>query len=235
LWLPLEATGGLADGRSYVGDLGLKEERSTEIVIGISSDTGRFSLSPQIFFRKVNNYIQGVPSTSMLANMVSTMMTGVPALQFSNVDAEIWGADVAWKFDISDRWFLDGIVGHSRGRRTDVSDNLYRLAPLSGSVGLTYAAESWSIKPEVALYAKQNKVSAYNGELPSSGYELVNVAFAWNPKDSLRIEARVDNLFDQTYQDHTVGVNRAMGSDILIGERLYGAARTLSAGVIFSF
>ena len=36
-------------------------------------------------------------------------------------------------------------------------------------------------------------------------------------------------------QDHLVGINRAMGSDIPVGERLYGTERTLSAGVIFSF
>ena len=171
----------------------------------------------------------------MTANLVSMMMSGAPALQFSNVDAEIWGADLAWKFDITDRLYLDGIATYSRGKRTDVSDNLYRLAPLNGSVGLTYAADSWSVKPEIVFYSEQDKVSAYNGEQSSSGYELVNVAFSWDATDTLRVEARVDNLFDETYQDHLAGINRAMQSDILVGERLYGAERTIRAGVIFSF
>ena len=235
LWLPLQATGGLADGRSYIGDLTLEEERSNEIVVGITRDLDRFSISPQVFFRKVDNYIQGIPSTNMIANLVSTMMTGAPALQFSNVDAEIWGADIAWKFDLTDHWFLDGIASYSRGRRVDVSDNLYRLAPLNGSLGLTYATDSWSIKPEVVLYAKQDKVSSFNNEPKTPGYELVNIAFAWSPVEQLRVEARVDNLLDETYQDHLTGINRAMGSDIPVGERLYGAERTISAGVIFSF
>ena len=55
------------------------------------------------------------------------------------------------------------------------------------------------------------------------------------PTPSLRMEARVDNVFDATYQDHLAGVNRAGGSDIAIGSRLYGAERTFGAGVIFSF
>lgn len=235
LWLPLQATGGLADGRSYVGNLNLDQERSNEIVGGLTSNFGRVSLSPQVFFRKVDNYIQGIPSTNMTANMVTTMMTGAPALQFSNVDAEIWGADIAWKIDLADKWYIDGIASYSRGKRTDVSDNLYRLAPLNGSVGLAYVSESWSIKPEVVFYAKQNKVSAFNDELATPGYELVNIAFDWSPLQSLRLEARIDNLLDETYQDHLVGINRAMGSDIAVGQRLYGAERTLSAGIIFSF
>lgn len=235
LWLPLQATGGLADGRSYIGNPDLEEERSNEIVVGLSSNVGRVSLSPQIFFRNVDNYIQGTPSTNILANVVSTMMSGSSALQFSNVDAEIWGADIAWKIDLNDNWFLDGVASYSRGKRTDVSDNLYRLAPLNASLGLTYAADSWAIKPELVVYARQNKVSSFNNERATPGYELVNIAFSWDPTQSLRMEARIDNLLDETYQDHLVGINRAMGSDIPVGDRLYGAERTLSAGLIFSF
>jgi outer membrane receptor protein involved in Fe transport len=76
---------------------------------------------------------------------------------------------------------------------------------------------------------------AYNHEQATRGYELVNIAFAWDPLASLRVEARIDNLLDETYQDHLVGINRASDSGMAVGERLYGPERTLSAGVIFSF
>ena len=235
LWLPMQATGGLADGRTYVGDLGLEEERSNEIVLGITARTDRLIISPQVYFRKVDNYIQGVPSDDMMVNMIATMMSGTPALQFANVDAEIWGADIAWKFDLSEHLFLDGIASYSRGRRTDVSDNLYRLAPANGSIGITYSAANWSVKPELVIYGDQDKVSSYNGEQDTSGYELVNVAFNWEPSDTVRLEARLDNLLDRSYQDHLAGVNRAMGSGIPVGTRLYGAGRTVSAGVVLTF
>jgi len=144
-------------------------------------------------------------------------------------------ADIAWKVDLNDQWSIDGIASYSRGERTDVSDYIYRLAPFNGSIGLTHATETWSIKPEVVLYSKQDKVSAYNTEQETPGYEIVNVAFGWDPLETLRVEARINNLLDETYQDHLVGINRAMGSGIPVGERLYGAERTISAGVIFSF
>ena len=235
LWLPLQATGGLADGRTYIGNLNLRAERSNEVVIGLSSHKGRVSLSPQIFFKKIEDYIQGMPSMNSVANMVSTMMSGTPPLQFANVDAEIWGADVAWKVDLTEHLFLDGIASFARGRRADLDDKLYRLAPMNGSVGLTYDRGSWSVKPELVVYAKQDRVSSFNGEQETAGYELVNVEFSWNPLPSLRIEARIDNLLNETYQDHLAGTNRAGGGDIATGLRLYGAERTLSAGVAFNF
>jgi iron complex outermembrane receptor protein len=235
LWLPLQATGGLADGRNYIGGLDLDEERSNEITIGFGKDIGRFTVSPQVFFKRIDGYIQGVPSTNMIANMVSQMMSGSPALQFSNVDAEIYGADIAWKVELSDQWYMDGIASWARGKRRDVDDNLYRLAPPNASVGVTWENDALSLTTEVVAYAKQDKVSVFNNEQQTPGYELVNAALIWNPLDSLRVEARIDNLLDETYQDHVAGINRANGSDIPVGERLYGAERTLSAGLIWSF
>ncbi|HLU07640.1 MAG TPA: TonB-dependent receptor [Woeseiaceae bacterium] len=235
LWLPLEATGGLADGRTYIGGINLEPERSNEIVVGFSHDAGRFSVSPQFFYRSVDDYIQGVPSSNTIANMVSTMMSGELPLAFANVDAKLWGGDMAWQYTLADRWSLDGILSYVRGERRDTSDNLYRLAPLNGSIGLTYSAGSWWVKPELVAYAKQDRVSLYNSEQATPGYEVVNIAFAWEAGDSLRLEARLDNLLDETYQDHLVGINRAAGSDIPVGERLYGAGRTVTVGVIASF
>lgn len=235
LWLPLQATGGLADGRSYIGNTALRAERSSEIVLGFARESGRATFSPQVFYRRVDGYIQGIPSSNRVANMVSQMMTGAPALEFGNVDAEIWGADLAWKFDLSERWTLDGIASFARGQRTDVSDKLYRLAPPNASLGITWSSHSLAITSQLVGYAQQDKVSVYNDEQPTAGYALVNAMIVWNPADALRVEARVDNLLDRTYQDHVAGINRANGSDIPVGERLYGAERTLSAGFVYRF
>ena len=235
LWLPMQATGGLADGRTYIGNLDLEAERSNEVVVGLSTEIGRFAMSPQLYFRRIDDYILGVPSESMLANMIATMMSGTEPLQFDNVDAEIWGIDAAWSYELSDRLLLDGIVSLARGKRTDTNDHLYRLSPLNGSVGLTWAAEDWSLKSEVIGYADRDRVSVINNESSTPGYWLVNLGFRWTPLPALRVEARIDNLLDEAYQNHVTGINRARGSDIPVGERLWGAGRTLSAGLIYRF
>lgn len=235
LWLPLQATGGLADGRSYIGGLGLDVERSNEIAAGFARRVGRLTVSPEAFYRRVDGYIQGVPSTSKLANRVSQMMSGMPALQFVNVDAEIWGIDLAWNVALGDHWYADGIASWSRGKRRDAHDNLYRLAAPNASAGLNWEFDRLSMTTELVAYAKQDKVSGYNAEQTTPGYALANAMLVWSPRDTLRFEARVDNLFDRSYQDHTAGINRARGSDIAVGERLYGAERGVSVGVFWTF
>lgn len=235
LWLPLQATGGLADGRTYIGNLALEEERSKEIVFGVSASMGRLVISPQAFYKRVEDYIQGTPSTNTVANMVSTMMNGAAPLQFDNVDAEIWGMDAAWRYELNRDLFLDGVVTVVRGRRTDVDDDLYRLSPFNASVGLTYSAETWSLRSEVIAYAEQDRVASYNDETKTPGYWIVNMGLAWNPVAPLRVEARLENVLNESYQDHVTGINRAEGSDIPVGTRLFGAERAVSAGLIYSF
>lgn len=235
LWLPLQATGGLADGRSYVGNLALDAERSNEIAVGIEWAAGRFSISPQAFFKSVDDYIQGVPAQNAVANMIATMMSGQPALQFGNVDAELYGVDLGWRYALTDRLSLDGTAGFTRGRRTDRSDNLYRLPPLNGSVALNYVDSNWSMRAEILAYDGQDDVSDYNEEATTPGYGIVNASATWQASRALRFELHAENLFDRTYQEHLAGVNRVREVDVPIGERLYGADRTLTVAAILEF
>ena len=49
LWLPLQATNGLADGNNYVGDIDLDPEKAYEVGLGFNWTAGRFYLEPRAF------------------------------------------------------------------------------------------------------------------------------------------------------------------------------------------
>ena len=235
LWLPLQATGGLADGRNYIGNLGLSAERSNEIALGIDWSGDRFSISPQAYYRDVSDYIQGVPATVMPANMLAAMMSGNGALQFDNVDAEIYGLDLGWRYSLTERVGVEGNASYTRGRRTDVADNLYRLPPLNASLALNYVEGGLSLRGELIAFDRQDRVSTYNSELPTAGYGVVNAAASWQLSRRLRVDVEASNLFDRGYQDHLAGVNRVRNVDLPPGERLWGAERTFTLGAVVTF
>ena len=151
------------------------------------------------------------------------------------MQAEIYGFDVGWDLSLSQALRLDGTLSYARGKRTDLSDNLYRLPPLNGSIGLEYAGSAWTLRGELVAYDDQDRVSAYNDEPITAGYGIVNALLAWRPTGSLRLELAASNLFDKGYQDHLAGVNRVRDADIPLGERLYGAERTVTIGAILTF
>lgn len=222
LWIPLEATGGLADGRTYIGDLYLDPEVSHQIELALDLETAAAYLEPRLFYRDVSDYIQGVPSTNPAA-------TGIDpnALQFANVDAALYGADAAWGYRFDEHWRLDGIVSYVRGKRDDITDNLYRIAPLNGTVGLGYEAAAWNITAEVVFYDRQDKVSATNGETRTGGYALMNLYGRYRMKQGLTVSGGIGNVFDRRYAAHVTGINRAAGSDVAVGQRVPGEGRNL--------
>ncbi len=225
LWLPMEATAGLADGFTYIGDINLKPETSIEFTAGIDWSLGSFELSPEAYFRDVKNYIQGVPSTNMTANMFALMMGGSLPLQFVNVNAEFYGLDLAYEYAVSEAWILRGNLGYVRGKRVDVEDNLYRIAPLSSFLELTFNRERYFVSLESIASSKQNKVSAYNNEKSSAGWGIANLRCGFSLGSMMDIHLGVENIFDKAYQDHLGGYNRVADSDVSVGERLYSTGR----------
>jgi iron complex outermembrane receptor protein len=220
LWVPLQSTGGLADGNVYIGDINLDPEVSHQVELGLNMATRNAYFEPRIFYRYVNDYIQGIPTTNPDA-----LALNPNTLQFANVDAKLCGADVAWGYAIDRHWSLGGIVSYVRGKRDDISDDLYRIAPLNGTLGLNYDAGSWDVTAEGVFYDKQDNVSTTNRETESGDYGLMNLYGKYQVRSNLSLSGGVGNVFDREYAPHVTGVNRAGGSDVAIGERVPGDGR----------
>jgi iron complex outermembrane receptor protein len=229
LWVPLSITGGLADGRNYVGNLNLKPETSREINLGLSKNKANFSIQPQIFYRQIDNYIQGTPSTDSAVNSLSDLMAGSTALIYSNTNAEIYGLDTNWNLSINNQWSADGVVSYVRGKRTDVKDNLYRIAPTNARISVNYQSAQLplEISVESIIYARQKHVASYANESQTAGYGIVNLSAKWTVNNALQVHSGITNLFDRYYANHLNSVNRNGGSDIAVGEVIPGMGRTL--------
>lgn len=242
LWLPLQATAGLADGRTYTGNLDLDPEVAHELELGLDWESSKTIISPRLFYRDVKDYIQGTepgaPAAVMFVNMMNVMngTNNAPPLEFNNVDAVFYGFDIDWSHQINHHWSLNGVLNYVRGKRDDIKDDLYRVAPLNGLVAINYAHSDWKVSLENFIYRKQDKVSATNRELPSSGYGVINLKGSWQSTEQLKIGFGIDNVADRRYSDHLAGVNRVNGNaDLAVGERLPATGRNIFARVDYSW
>ncbi|REL27474.1 TonB-dependent receptor [Thalassotalea euphylliae] len=225
LWLPMEATAGLADGRTYIGNINLNSEQAYQLDLGVNYLDQQLSISPHIFYQRIDDYIQGtpLPMSEMAARMVAQMMAGdANPLQFANVDAELYGLDVNWQYKLSEHWQISGIASYVRGERRDIDDELYRIAPFNGQMTVSYQGNDFTTNLTLVAVASQNKVSKTNLEQASSGYGLVNLDAQYFVSTSLTIKAGIDNLLDKDYRSHLSGYNRVQGSDIPAGQRVPG-------------
>ncbi len=229
-WLPTPASGGLADGNTYVGDLGLDPEVATGLEAGFDFVSPRAYLRPTVHVSWIDDYIQGTLAEPVTPGVVDTplemvsAMNGDPTpLRFSNVEAKIYGLDADFGYALTGGWRIDGVLSLARGERTDVDDNLYRIAPARLRTGLTYEASAWSATLESVAVAEQTRVSSENSEAQTPGYVIVNAYAQIDLNDQLTLSAGAENLLDQPWRDHLGGYNRNSGLGVSVGERLPGA------------
>lgn len=229
LWTPLSASAGRADGRTYLGDVDLDPETSFQLAATASHHGDGWSLRFTPFYNHVHNYIQGSPINR-------PDESGRPVLQFTNFDrVDLYGAELEGRFDFTDRLGLSGHLSYVRGRNRDTGDDLYRIAPLHGLVDLGWEDERWEAHFEMEWAASQNEVSQFNGEQPTGGYALLHLRTAFEFIEGLRLGVGVENLLDESYEDHLTGVNRVGGSDVPVGDRIPGAGRFLYADLSWEF
>lgn len=240
LWLPAESTGGLADGKTYIGNPALKPEIAQEYELGFDLTVGALSLYPRVFYKDVSDFIHGTPVNDMLANnfaqMLANMGMGTPnPLQFSNVDARYRGFDMDGNYEINSRVAVRGVISLVRAERKDIVDDLYRISPDNMILAIDYRGDGWSGSLESVTYAKQDRVSATNLEQKTAGYTLINLSTSFRPSNDLEIGLGVNNLFDREHYDHLGAYNRAVNPDIALRARLPGLGRNVYGRMMWYF
>jgi iron complex outermembrane receptor protein len=242
LWLPLEATAGLADGQLYLGNVALESERARQIEFGVDMTAGALRLHPRAFYYHIDDYIQGTPlaaenPATRFVRMMNAMngMNRADPLQFNNVEARLYGLDMDWSLRLTDRLALSGLVNYVRGSRRDIDDDLYRIAPPNASLRVDYMQGPWSAMVETVAYAAQDEVSATNREQTSSGYATVNLRGVWQASDGLQFAIGVDNVFDREYAPHLGGYNRVRNPDVPKLQRLPAPGMNVFGRVLYTF
>jgi len=225
LWMPLQSTNGLADGHNYVGNITLKSEKAKELGVGLNWKNRNNYVAPQLFYRKVDDFIQGTPATDAVVKMVSTSNGDANPLQWDNVNAIFYGLDMDWGMKLNSDWRIDGVISYVRGERDDISDNLYRIAPLNGTTSIQRVKAGTKMGVEVVAYAQQNKVSVTNDEKQSGGYSYFNLFGSTHLMKNVELSGGIGNIFNKAYASHTAGTNRVADSGVVLGKRIPGAGR----------
>lgn len=245
-YIPLQATAGLADGNNYVGNINLKPEVAYEADLGLTFTGDRLSFSPNVYYHRINHYITGVAYDASPGTIDSDVervsrVNGDPTpLRYANVEAEIYGADMAAGYRLSNAWQLNGGASYTRGKRTDTNDDLYRISPARLRLGVVYDHADWRLSARERYVFQQHHIAqshldAKVGSPRTGGYALTDVSAQYRATEHVSLTVGIDNLFNRRYRDFMSGYNRAGGSSSPLGSRLPGAGRNAYATLEASF
>ncbi len=217
IWHGSKANAGFADGKTYMGNLGLDVETAYQADFSLDWHTADAYITPSAFYHYVENYIMGTAAGS-----------GMSAdLKWDNTDAQFFGAELEAGYRFTDNLRTDASVNYVRGMRvSDLNgdDDLYRIAPLNGRLQLTYEQSNWSTSMEGVFVADQGDVAGYNDEQSTKGYMQLNLRAQYEPYQGLVIATGMENVLDEQrynhlggYQNHDVTAQR----NFLPGRNMY--------------
>lgn len=230
LWTPANASAGLADGRTYLGNPDLDPEQSFQISLGATRRGDSWSATLTPFYQRVRDFIQGTPHPTRVDP------AGLPVLQYQNLRrAELYGAEFVFDWTLHERVTLTTSASVVRATNRETDEALYRVAPFHGLTSLAYRHDGWEATVESEWSAAQNRVATTQNEPTTPGFGLVHLRAARTFANRIRLEVGVENVFDKRYADHLGGINRVPGGDLAVGQRVPGPGRSFYTGMNWTF
>lgn len=232
--------GWLGDGNGYVGDIDLDPEIAHTASATFNwrvDDNNLFSVTS--YYTYVDDFVDARPVGSFNPRMA--MMVTRPLLQFSNLDAELYGVEMQARKQLlgggGHSVTLDTRLAYTRGERSDDGGNLYHIMPLNVKTAVEHATSAWTNRFELEWVDRKDKVDDLRLETETGNYALVNIAteYRWQ---KFTFRAGVNNLADRDYDLPLGGVYL---SGWLAGDRsaqfagLPGEGRSVNVGVQYKF
>ncbi|WP_265436815.1 TonB-dependent hemoglobin/transferrin/lactoferrin family receptor [Aeromonas media] len=216
-----------------IANTDLKEETSHSVEWGLSGEGENWSIKPALFYNRYYNFIDWREVGLRLSD-------GVILRQYRNVaKAETWGAEIAASYWLTQEWELATKLGWVDGEDSQ-GEALRTLTPLEGNTRLSYQTHDWSLGVQADYAAAMSRVPSCGNSLTkrqdacltSAGWFSLAMTADWLITDALKVNLKLDNLFDTRYTRYQDVAGLEAGTDASLFTQ---SGRTLSASLRYTF
>ena len=195
-----------------MGDPEIKPERSTQGDIWLDASYQRVAFSFNVFYRYMNDFIT-LARTDLPKRLP---MAPLPVYRYVNGDAKYWGLETSADFLLTRTLTLLAALNYLWGQNDLLDEPVLGVTPFGGSLGLRYdhPADIWYLQGAVRARGDQNRVATSLGEVPTDGYATGDIRGGVLIFKNLRLDAGVENLWDQEYTNHLNTKNPLTGMQI---------------------
>lgn len=210
----------------FVGDPALAPERNTQIDLWLEGDYTHWSLSANVFARRLDDYI------TLRATELSPRMMGGPetVYQYANGTATFYGGEASVARHFSLGLIAEVRGGYLWGKDVTLDEPALGVTPLQGDVRLRYEPDEgrFFIESVLHLVGKQTRVAATRGEEPTGGYETLDLKGGVSVTEGVALQFGVTNLTEVTYVNHLNAKNPYTGVQLPEPGRVFFADLTVS-------
>lgn len=186
------------DRYDYIGNPGLKNEKSVEGSASIGYKTNRLSAKMSSSYFRISDYIVGKPDATLVPMTIGASGVKIyTALDY----ATIFNADLMLEYQLSTHLKWKGLLAYNYGKDFD-NGNLPFISPLSYSSSLGFKKEKVSAELTIQGNATQTQFSPFYGEDRTPAYAILNFYSGYSfrlEKSKWNVGAGIENVFDSYY------------------------------------
>lgn len=218
VWLPLWENGALAvnymhsyrapaleelynfgphpgNGFFEVGNPALKREMSDGVDLSLRHQARRFRFEGNVFNYHMHDFVYLQPAGGFDG--------GLPVGDYLQADARFMGAEARAEFALANSlWLLTGFDAVD-ANLTESRQNLPRIPPARGRIGLDYHWRGLNVRPEMVLANRQWQIAPNETETPGYAVFHLNASYTLTRKHTMHVfSANSFNLGDRLYRNH---------------------------------
>jgi outer membrane receptor protein involved in Fe transport len=192
----------------FIGDPTLDYERNWQVDVGVTGEFDRVRVRANAFHAWIidyitwqDDYVPSIPDARLL-RFINTPL------------ATLTGFELSGEYDLSPTLTSFGEMAYIDGRDRTIDQPLPAMSPLDNRLGLRWhdpeKGRRWGLELAARLVLYQDRLGTIRQgdtgfvqvETFTPGFTVWDLRSYWNYTDTLRFVAGIDNLFDETYQEH---------------------------------
>jgi iron complex outermembrane receptor protein len=191
-----------APGGYQIGNPALDPEKKYEVETGFDWLSSSLDFSLSLYHLWFHDYI--LP-TAVDWQDVNGDGTGDLIRGFKNIDARLYGAESVISFRLNEHLQFPLSVSYVRGKNTSDDRDLPEIPPLEARAAVRYKNGRyipWWVEFGGRFVAKQDKVDETFPEDATDAFNVFHLRSGFAFGKSFRMEAGVENLFNEDYNEH---------------------------------
>lgn len=150
-----------------IGNPNLNAEQGDGIDFSLRQSNERIRLTVGGYYYSLRNYV--FTAFTGLTDAGSNL----PIIEYAQANSRYFGTEAGLEARLIDTLWFNGKLDYVRATLTDFNKPLPRIPPFRGTLGLDWRYKSLSVKPEIILAARQDRV--FDNETRTAGYAVVNL------------------------------------------------------------
>ena len=178
-----------------IGDPNLSRERSDGIDLSLRHISNRLRAEANFYYYDIANFV--------FLDVTDEEEDGLRVANYSQGDTRYAGTELVFNVGVHSNVWLDLGLDYVNAKLKASETPLPRIPPLRSHIGVEGRYQGFSVKPEVVLANKQDRV--FTNEEPTAGYAVFNLNASYTlPQQHLshHFAFTAFNLGDRLYRNH---------------------------------